>query len=391
MPVFDASPARDAPSVDLDSVLRSANAIYSETNLDELLDRLIQNALATAGAERACIVVMDDGVPIVQAVGTATGPTVLPSEPLDDGEHASPAVVNYVIRTRSELVIADARADERFQDCAYVLARNPQSLLCLPLVNQGALVGVTYLEHSHIAGAFPPERVIPLQVISSAMATAIENARMVRAIDDKNVALESSLEKIQQLEQIKFHLSKFVPVSVQRIIETNPDEPSLEMHAEDVSILFLDIAAYTSLSESLSLDSINFLLEHYFSAFLEDIHRNGGDINASAGDGLMIVFQDPDSRAHAVRAVDAALAIQGKCDQLNIDLAEEFPPIVINIGVNSGVASCRFDEVGESDGRSLDLHGERLDHEPCRPYRRVREGWRNDDQPNNRGASGRRL
>jgi class 3 adenylate cyclase len=151
--------------------------------------------------------------------------------------------------------------------------------------------------------------------------------------------LQAAVQKVELLEKAKSHLSKFVPQSVQRLIDSNPDAPELEKRDQDVSILFLDIACYTQISESLQQEKVNYLIERYFSSFLDDIHQNQGDINETAGDGLMIIFQDPDPTVHAVQAARTALAIHRKTAQINADLRGTYAPVVVNIGINSGRAS----------------------------------------------------
>jgi len=122
-------------------------------------------------------------------------------------------------------------------------------------------------------------------------------------------------------------------------IERNPERPELEKQERDVSILFLDIAGYTRMSEEMSLDKINYVVERYFSSFLDDIYAKGGDVNETAGDGMMILFQDQDPRLHAVHAIQTALAIQRKSRGINEQLVGEHEPVIINIGINSGRAS----------------------------------------------------
>ena len=171
---------------------------------------------------------------------------------------------------------------------------------------------------------------------------------MIEQLRDKNIELEKTLQKVALLENIKMHLGKFVPESVKQIIEKAPDAPDLEKHPRDVTILFLDIAGYTRMSETVALDRMNLIVERYFSSFLDDIHQNKGDINETAGDGLMIIFQDPDFNEHAKSAVRTALSIQRKADSINKDLQGSFEPIVINIGINSGEAmlgSSRFEGI----------------------------------------------
>jgi hypothetical protein len=115
---------------------------------------------------------------------------------------------------------------------------------------------------------------------------------MIEELKEKNIELGKTLRKVEILENIKTHLGRFVPQSVKRIIESTPEDPNLQKQNLDVSVLFLDLAGYTRLSETLEAERMNFFIEMYFSSFLDDIHQNDGDINETAGDGLMVIFQD---------------------------------------------------------------------------------------------------
>src|SRR3989449_2470517 len=116
-------------------------------------------------------------------------------------------------------------------------------------------------------------------------------------------------KKLGELSKIKDHFAKFVPEAVKRLVAANPDAPELAKHERDVSVLFVDISGYTSLSDRLRADVLNALVERYFSTFLDHIDAAGGDINETAGDGFMAIFQDVDPQAHAGKAVDPALAL----------------------------------------------------------------------------------
>jgi class 3 adenylate cyclase len=171
---------------------------------------------------------------------------------------------------------------------------------------------------------------------------------MIEDLNRKNIELEETLEKVKLLENIKGHLGKFVPESVRKIIEKSPEAPDLEKQTRDVSVLFLDIAGYTRMSETVDPEKMNLLIEKYFSSFLDHIHQNKGDINETAGDGLMIIFQDPDGIRHARNAVKTAVAVQERVRIINRDLESSLEPIVINIGINSGeasVGSTRFEGI----------------------------------------------
>ena len=140
------------------------------------------------------------------------------------------------------------------------------------------------------------------------------------------------------MDQILGHLRPFVPETVQKIVEKDPSSPSLEKRDVDVSILFLDVAGYTKISESLTQEKVNFIIEKYFSSFLDIIYTHEGDINETAGDGLMIIFQGAEHE-NALDASRAALAICQKTKEINRELKGRFDPIDVNMGINSGVAS----------------------------------------------------
>jgi class 3 adenylate cyclase len=106
----------------------------------------------------------------------------------------------------------------------------------------------------------------------------------------------------------------------------------------DVSILFLDIAGYSRISESLSRQKVTFIIEKYFSSYLDVIYQWGGDINETAGDGLMVIFRG-EPEENAFNAVRAALDIHKRTVEINDELESRFEPVEVNMGINSGEAS----------------------------------------------------
>jgi class 3 adenylate cyclase/HAMP domain-containing protein len=171
-------------------------------------------------------------------------------------------------------------------------------------------------------------------------------AKSYAILEARHHALAEALDRVVFLERVKRGLDRFVPEIVRRAIEESPAAPGLGKAAKDVTVLFLDIEGYTRLSETLPRATLNALVERYFSLFLSPIRAEGGDINETAGDGLMIIFQDGEPDAHATAAVRAALAIREQADRANHDSGRSHPPIVVNIGVSSGecdVGTTRFE------------------------------------------------
>jgi len=144
--------------------------------------------------------------------------------------------------------------------------------------------------------------------------------------------------KINMLQSMREHLSKFVPRSVNRLIKENPETPALETRENDVSVLFIDISGYARLIDTLAHEQVNAIVERYFSRFLDCIHENGGEINETSGDGLMTIFTDIDPCRHARNSVKAALAILRGIETLNEQLPEYIEPIMVHMGIDSGLA-----------------------------------------------------
>ena len=158
----------------------------------------------------------------------------------------------------------------------------------------------------------------------------------MKDLEQARLELARAQERIEMLELAKNQLSKFVPVSVRKMSEVDPDGLGFQKVKTDATVLFLDIGGYSSMCESLDDEKVNFLVEKYFSEFLDDIRKGNGEINETAGDGLMIIFHEKDLERHARTAVSTAIAIYYKTLKVNAELRGKFEPTVVNMGINSG-------------------------------------------------------
>jgi class 3 adenylate cyclase/methyl-accepting chemotaxis protein len=189
-----------------------------------------------------------------------------------------------------------------------------------------------------------PDEIGHLGLVINEMSQRLQSAHNDLAaknteLQDALQNLQESLRKVALLEQVKGELTKFVPESVTRLLEQNPNAQELEKREADVSVLFLDVEGYTRLSEQLPPQRLNRLIQDYFSSFLEIIRANHGDINETAGDGLMVIFQSEEGAGrHALNAANAAVQIEHKLADLNQEFAGVYPPVAVHVGINSGKA-----------------------------------------------------
>lgn len=167
-----------------------------------------------------------------------------------------------------------------------------------------------------------------LQDLSDLATNVIKNAKRHWTVSQEKMTADKILG----------HLEKFVPESVKKIVKRDPDAPEFEKKEKDVSILFLDVAGYTRMSQLLDKVKVNFIIEKYFSSYLDYIYRFNGDINETAGDGLMVIFQDLDHAKNAFHAVQTAMAIRERTLEINRELEGRFAPVTVNMGINSGPA-----------------------------------------------------
>lgn len=198
-------------ALDLRTVLKASQTISGEIVLDRLLVLLMRNVMSNAGAERGALLLRTNEQLFIEAEGTVTPDeiNVLQSIPLATTDHLANAVINYVARTKEAVVLDDASLENRFSSDPHIQAASPKSLLCMPLINQGNLTGLLYLENNLTTGAFTPDRIELLQLLSAEITISIENARLynnleqkvaerTEELNDKNTALAAAIEHLKQ-------------------------------------------------------------------------------------------------------------------------------------------------------------------------------------------------
>ena len=109
---------------------------------------------------------------------------MLQSTPVTETVDLPVGVINYVARTAENLVLNDVSQDDRFANDPYLNSHGSQSILSTPLIYQGELIGVVYLENDLATHAFTPGRVEFLNLLSGQAAISLQNARLyARQVD----------------------------------------------------------------------------------------------------------------------------------------------------------------------------------------------------------------
>lgn len=292
----------------LKTLYELSREIGSLSNTGDILDNLLMTVVGTFGVERGVIVLRTHAT---NALDTFA------HRGIDDPQNVALALAQHHV--------AEPLAAGELQ-------------ICIPFDVDENLKGSIGLGEKLTGEGYTPDDSELLVTLANQAAVAIRNARAHQEVVRYAKELAESLRRIQILESMKANLTKFVPKTVSDLIEKSPEAPVLEPREADVSVLFADISGYTRLSASMEPDRLNQLVELYFAAFLDEILRLGGDVNETAGDGLMVIFQNADG-LHAESAVRAALAILRKTKETNATLEGYYEPITMHIGVNTGTAN----------------------------------------------------
>ncbi|MEG4627993.1 AAA family ATPase, partial [Microcoleus sp. w1-18aA5] len=173
-------------TLDLATVMKASFAISGEIVLSRLLERLMKIAIENAGAQKGFLILEKGGNWALEAEGLVQEDevSVLQSLPLNPtaASGGTPllacAIANYVIRTQENVVLNNAAQEGQFTRDPYIAATQPKSILCTPLLHQGKLTGLLYLENNLIEGAFTTDRLELLKLLSAQIAISIENAQL---------------------------------------------------------------------------------------------------------------------------------------------------------------------------------------------------------------------
>jgi predicted ATPase/class 3 adenylate cyclase/tRNA A-37 threonylcarbamoyl transferase component Bud32 len=336
--------------LDLGTVMKASQAISSEIILDNLLEKLMNILMENAGAQKGFLILENQEKFFIEAEGImgydlsadsspdTTMIKVLQSVPIAEiNPKSSPlplAIVHYVLRTKKDYVWPDttqisqesATSPEptynddlfrQFSNDPYFQTHQPQSILCAPLMNKGNLDGIIYMENNLTTGAFTPDRLEMLHLLSSQAAISIQNSRYYTNM----AALNQAYERFVPRQFLQFLKKKSI-VDVQ--LGDNVEQ--------EMSVLFSDIRGFTTLSESLTPEENFKFINSYLCSMEPAIVENNGFIDKYIGDAIMALFP-----GGADDAVNAAIAMLRRLSEYNDGRKRAgYVPIEIGIGINTG-------------------------------------------------------
>jgi PAS domain S-box-containing protein len=228
--------------LDVASVVKASQAVSSEIVLPKLIERLMTIALENAGADRGLLILPAEDDHLIQAEAKAAGDQVeiALGQKLITGMTCPESLVRYVIRTHESVILDDASRPSLFSDDDYLRGGQTKSILCLPLIKQGRLTGLLYLENTLTSHAFTPDRIGILDLLAAQAAISLENTRLYGDLQER----EAKVRRLVDSNIIGIFIWDFVG----RIIEAN--EAFLHMVGYSLDDLVSGRVRWTKLTPS---------------------------------------------------------------------------------------------------------------------------------------------
>lgn len=299
--------------LDIHTILKSAELVSSTIIFPSLLKRLMRVLIENVGAQKGFLLLNQEGQFFIEAEGNIEidEVTILQSIAMSD-QILPETVINYVINTKEPVVIENAVHSNRFMLDPYITKMKPKSILCAPILHHQKFTGILYFENNLVVGAFTPERLEVLKILSGQAATSIENARLYDASE------------------------RFVPKEFLKLLHK---ESILNIKLGDsvskrVTAMFTDIRNYTTLIEKQTAKEAFAFINSYLKYMSPIIHKNQGFILQYLGDAILALFPDqPENALNAALEMHLALKKFNKHRE-----KENKPPIKVGYGINTGDA-----------------------------------------------------
>jgi PAS domain S-box-containing protein len=188
--------------LDLATVIEISQAVSSEMVLEKLVDRLMRTAVEHAGADRGLLFGSQSEELDIEAEANARGEDVV-VQVQQRGTRIIAAfpvsLIRHAIRTRETVVLNDVSSQNPFSTDPDIVQRRIRSILCLPLINRGKLLGILYLENHLAPRVFSSAHVTVLKVLASQAAISIANSRLYRDLEESEYKLRQIVDAVPGL------------------------------------------------------------------------------------------------------------------------------------------------------------------------------------------------
>ncbi|HEY5572011.1 MAG TPA: GAF domain-containing SpoIIE family protein phosphatase [Anaerolineales bacterium] len=174
---------------------RLSQTFNSSLDLDEVLNRVMDEVIAVTKAERGFVMLVEEPKELVFHAARGMEHTTIQ----DPGFQVSRGIVDRVAREGQPMLTSDAQSDSELSLRQSVINLKLRSVLCVPLLVKGKTIGVIYVDNRLQAGIFMQDDLDLLNAIAASAAIAIENARLYQLAVEKG-RMEQELQMAYKIQ-----------------------------------------------------------------------------------------------------------------------------------------------------------------------------------------------
>ena len=262
-------------------------------------------------------------------------------------------LVGRAAMNRQVVQIEDAWSDPLYEEKENAKLGGVRSMIGVPLMRDGEPIGVLGLARTQVE-PFVEREIELVRTFADQAVIAIENARLLNELRERTDQLQAQSKELAELNQQlerrvtdqvgeierMGRLRRFLPPQVADLIVASGTEKQLESHRREITALFCDLRGFTGFSESADPEDVMTVLREYHEALGASIVKYSGTLERYAGDGVMVVFNDPVPVDNpALQAVLMALEMRDAIGALTETWRRWGHDIGFGIGIAHGFAT----------------------------------------------------
>lgn len=315
-PTLSTSEALIYRSLDIATIVKTSQHLSSKIELDNLLKEIMKLTIESAGAQRGCLIMVNESEKklYIEACGDVEDSKIKKlSIPVSEYSNFPHSIINIVQKTREVVIISNAADDPRYMTDMYIHKNQSKSILCKPIITNGVVKGYLYLENNLISGAFTPERVEVLNILSTQAAISIENAALYK---------KAVIDGLTQIYNRAFFDNYYIKIFSE-----------VERYNKKMSLMLLDIDNFKLINDSYGHLAGDLVLQKV-SRCIGDTIRISDLLARYGGEEFVIVLPETSIKD----AGKIAEVIRSDIESLDVGFKEDGNEYHINVTISIGIA-----------------------------------------------------